>query len=60
MPQPWIMTVANSHDANRLILDMLDDIGSDVDNRRGEESAARDTTDSQKIRQVGLDVKPTK
>ncbi len=31
---------------------MLAGTGSDVDNRRGEESAARDTTDSQKIRQV--------
>jgi hypothetical protein len=46
------MTVANSHGASSLILDMLAGTGSDVDNRRGEESAARDTTDSQKIRQV--------
>jgi hypothetical protein len=51
------MNVAHYHDASSLILDMLDGAGSDVDNRRGEESAARDTTDSQKIRQVGLDVK---
>ena len=54
------MTVANSHGASGLILDMLDGTGSDVDNRRGEESAARDTTDSQKIRQVGLDVKSSR